>query len=187
MADVLTTSEAGELCGVSFRTVIRWIERGELQGYRLPGRGDHRVLRSELRRFMREHKIPEPEMSQGLPRRILIAEDEPNMARAMSRVLTRAGFKTAVASDGFLTGSLLHTFKPGLLTLDIHMPRLDGYGVLRHLREDPAAFVPKVLVVSAASRDRLDAAVALGANRVLAKPFTNQELLAAVRELYDEA
>ena len=67
MNETLTSSEAARICGVSFRTVIRWIERNELQGYRLPGRGDYRVLATELRRFMKLHGIPDPEDMPGQP------------------------------------------------------------------------------------------------------------------------
>ena len=187
MADVLTSSEAARLCGVSFRTVIRWIERGQLQAYKLPGRGDHRIPVAGLRHFMREHAIPEPAELQGeMPRRILIAEDEKLMARAMERVLKRAGFETAHAGDGFQAGLMLHSFKPGLLTLDIRMPGVDGFGVLRSLRENPLPFACKVLVVSGDAAERRKEALALGADEVLAKPFANDELLAAVRRAYGE-
>lgn len=98
MEDILTSSEAARLCGVSFRTVIRWIERGQLQAYKLRGRGDHRVPVVELRRFMRANGIPEPaELQREMSRRILIAEDEPNMVQAMSRTLKLAGFETTSA------------------------------------------------------------------------------------------
>lgn len=184
MASVLTSSEAARLCGVSFRTVIRWIERGKLQGYRLPGRGDYRVPVAELRRFMRVNAIPEPpELQQEMPQRILIIEDESNMARAMSRALKRAGFETASAGDGFQAGLMLHSYQPGLMTLDLRMPGSDGFAVLRSLRENPLPFACKVLVVSG-DTDRLEEALALGADGVLAKPFTNVELLGAVRSLY---
>lgn len=187
MEDILTSSEAARLCGVSFRTVIRWIERGQLQAYKLPGRGDHRVPVVELRRFMRANGIPEPaELQREMSRRILIAEDEPNMVQAMSRTLKLAGFETTSASDGFQAGLLLHSYRPGLLTLDIRMPRVDGFAVLRTLREHPLPFACKVLVVSGETPARLQEALALGANGVLAKPFSNEELLAAVHRLYGE-
>ena len=187
MTEVLTSSEAARLCGVSFRTVIRWIERGRLQAYRLPGRGDYRVPVVELRRFMQANAIPEaPELQGDMPRRVLIVEDEPNMASAIGRVLKRAGFATASAGDGFLAGLLLHSYRPGLMTLDLRMPGVDGFTVLRALRETPLPFVCKVLVVSGETPERLQEALALGANGVLAKPFTNAELLAAVRRLYGD-
>ena len=187
MADVLTSSEAARLCGVSFRTVIRWVERGQLQAYRLPGRGDRRIPVADLRRFMRTNGIPEPaELKKEMVRRVLIAEDEPNMARAIGRALKRDGFETVTANDGFQAGLLLHSYKPGLMTLDICTHRVDGFSVLRSLRENPLPFACKVLVISADTADRLEQARALGADEVLSKPFTNQELLAAVRRLYDE-
>jgi excisionase family DNA binding protein len=181
--ETLTSTEAARICGVSFRTVIRWIERGELEGYRLPGRGDYRVTAVDLRRFMRAHGMPEPIDAPGVPKRILVVDDEPAMASAIKRVVARVGFETIVASDGFLAGSMLHTFKPHLMTLDIRMPVIDGFGVLRVLRDHPPPFSPKVLVVSGDSEARLQQAIALGAHGVLAKPFANEQLLEAVARI----
>ena len=186
MTETLTAREAAQRCGVSFRTVIRWAERGELQAYRLPGRGDYRVPVEELRRFMREHGIPEPDEMPGRPKRVLVVDDEPAMALAIKRVFARAGFELAIASDGFLAGSLLHTFKPHLMTLDILMPGIDGFAVLRLLREAQLPTPLKVLVVSGDSEEHLQQALALGAHGALCKPFDNEELLATARELLGE-
>lgn len=184
MSEVLTTGEAARVCGVNFRTVLRWIERGLLQAYKLPGRGDHRVPIEELRRFMKENGIPDRSQAPVLVRRVLIADDEPLMARAIQRVLTKAGFETAIAANGFEAGSMLHSFKPGLLTLDLRMPRFDGIDVLRFLKTVyfPTPF--KTLVISADTEDRLQEALALGAHGLVRKPFANKELLAAVEQMY---
>jgi len=187
MTETLTAREAALRCGVSFRTVIRWAERGELQAYRLPGRGDYRVPVEELRRFMREYGIPEPDEMPGRPKRVLVVDDEPAMALAIQRVFVRAGFETAIANDGFLAGSLLYTFNPDLLTLDIRMPGIDGFAVLRFLSETQLPTPLKVLVVSGDSAEHLEQALALGAHGALCKPFDNQALLAAARELLGEA
>lgn len=188
MSDVLTTGEAARICGVNFRTVIRWIDRGLLHAYKLPGRGDHRVPVEELRRFMRENGIPDPTAPLMPARRILITDDEPAMARAIERVLIQAKFETAIASNGFEAGAMLHTFRPGLITLDLRMPGVDGLGVLRFLRmRQPDLPGPlRILVVSADTDDRLKQALALGADAILRKPFSNEELLAAVDRLYTE-
>ncbi|MGQ3050441.1 MAG: response regulator [Roseateles sp.] len=181
--DVLTSRAAALRCGVSFRTVIRWIERGTLGAYRLPGRGDYRIARTELQRFMKEYGIPDPDAPVDSRKRVLVVDDEPAMAAAIKRVLARAGYETAVASDGFLAGSLLHTFKPGLMTLDLQMPGIDGFGVLRLLRETPTLAALKVLVISGESEVRLRQALAEGANETLPKPFANEHLLQAVQRL----
>lgn len=180
---VLTTSEAAQLCGVSQRTVIRWVDREELPAYKLPGRGDRRVHLADLRRFMRKHGMSERAAALPGPPRVLIVEDELPMARAIHRVLSRAGFETALAGNGFLAGSLLHTFRPALMTLDLRMPWIDGIEVLRLLQCSPPPVPLKTLVLSGERRERLDEALRAGADAALAKPFTNEELLTTVQGL----
>ena len=112
------------------------------------------------------------------PRRVLIVDDEVAMARAMNRALRLAGFESLFASSGLQVRSLLSTFKPAVLTLDIQMPWIDGMDVLQLLRDSPRNRPFKILMVSAAPR--LERALAAGADAVLAKPFTNEELVDAV-------
>ena len=183
ISDVLTTGEAAKVCGVHLRTVLRWIERGWLQSYQLPGRGDHRVQIEELRRFMREHGIPDRSRPATSARRVLIVEDEPAMARAIERVLKRAGYTTMIAADGFAAGALLYSFRPSVMTLDLKMPGMDGIAVLRFLQQAELPMPLKTLVVTADSEERIREAVALGAAGVLRKPFANQELLETVNRL----
>jgi two-component system, OmpR family, response regulator VicR len=184
MEDVLSTGDVARICGVHFRTVLRWIERGLLPAYKLPGRGDRRVLRGELLRFMCENGIPDHTAAERqLPRRALIADDEPAMAHAIQRVLRSAGFETAVAYNGFEAGAMLPIFKPGILVLDLLMPGCDGLQVLRFLRDAKLPAPLRTLVVSADSEERLEQALALGAHGVVRKPFSNDELLAAVLRL----
>lgn len=181
-SDVLTSREAAQVCGVNFRTVIRWIERGELAAYRLPGRGDYRISLMNLRAFMHKHGIPE-KPNDARMNRILIVDDELSMARAIERTLRRQGYETQIASDGFQAGSMLHTFMPGLMTLDLRMSGLDGFGVLQFLRETNQLGVFKVLVISGESGSRLQQALDQGAHAILAKPFANAQLVAAVQKL----
>lgn len=191
MSEFLTTTKIAKACGVSFRTVIRWIERGELAAHRLPGRGDYRVAPAELARFRLVHGIPElgaPAASAKTaaePLRALIAEDDPNMARAIQRVLRVAGFTCEIAENGFQAGTLLHTFRPHLLTLDLRMPFNDGFAVLRYLRDAPPSDLLKVLVISADSRQALDEALAWGAHGALRKPFENAQLVAMLKTLFE--
>lgn len=180
----LTTGQAAKLCGVNFRTVSRWIDRGLLQAYQLPGtRGDRRVPVAELRRFMRENNIPDPWQAAAAPRRALIVDDDPAMARAIERVLRLAGYETARAAGGFEAGALLYTFQPSVMTLDLRMPGMDGIEVLQFLQRTPPPAPLKVLVVSADSAARLAQARQLGADGVLPKPFANEALVQAVARL----
>ncbi|HEX7642660.1 MAG TPA: response regulator [Burkholderiaceae bacterium] len=183
LSDPLTTGEAAKVCGVHLRTVLRWIERGWLRAYQLPGRGDHRVTVEELRRFMLEHHIPDRTRAAGAQRRALIVDDEPAMAHAIERVLKRAGFSTAVASNGFVAGTMLYSFRPAIMTLDLKMPGMDGLAVLRFLQQTKLPEPLKIVVISADSNERMEAARALGADAVLCKPVANRELIATVERL----
>ncbi len=127
-------------------------------------------------------KEPTPPRS----RRVLIAEDEPLMANAIQRVLKQAGYETVIAGDGFLAGSLLQTFRPSLMTLDLNMPCMNGLDVLdflQGLREPLRLLACRVLVVSAESPYRIAQALSLGAHGAVVKPFANDTLLHAVDRL----
>lgn len=179
--DALTTGQAAKLCGVNFRTVARWIDRGLLPAYQLPGtRGDRRVLVEDLRGFMREHNMPDPWAGPAAARRALVVDDEPAMARAIERVLRQAGYETALAAGGFEAGAMLFSFQPHVMTLDLRMPGMDGIDVLQFLRRTAPPVPLKVVVVSADSEERLRQARELGAHAVLPKPFSNEALLAAL-------
>ena len=123
-------------------------------------------------------------------RRVLIAEDEPAMANAIQRVLRGAGYDTMLAPDGMVTRSLLHSFNPDLITLDLFMPNVDGIALLefmRELNEVVPSLSCRILVVSGASQEWLQLALELGAHGVLTKPFTNEALLERVSYVFDSA
>lgn len=182
---VLTTGEAAKYCGVNFRTVIRWIEKGRLKAYKLPGRGDHRIRIKDFIDFLVENQMPVPdELAQELQAPlVLVVEDQLEMASAIRRVLRRAGFDVDVASDGFVAGHMLASNKPSLMTLDLKMPGMDGYEVLRFMREHIEYNNVKVLVVSAETEAGLQKALEYGADDVLAKPFDNDQLLEKIESL----
>lgn len=173
----LTTGDIAEYCDVHYRTVIRWIEKGALKGYQLPNHGDRRVSISDFIVFLQEHEMPIPAELQKDMLRALIVEDEKPMARAIQRVLRKAGFETKIAAEGFEAGSLLESFSPTIMTLDLKMPGLSGVEVLKRVRSSRNHAQLKVLVISAMPQEQLDEALAAGADEVLGKPFQNKELL----------
>lgn len=182
---VLTTGEAAKYCGVNFRTIIRWIEKGRLKAYKLPGRGDHRIQITDFVDFLISNNMPVPgELAADAPTpSILVVEDQLEMASAIRRVLRRAGFDVDIASDGFVAGHMLATNKPSLITLDLKMPGMDGYEVLKFMREQPEYSSVKVLVVSAETESGLSKALEYGADEVLPKPFDNDQLLKKIEQL----
>lgn len=182
---VLTTGEAAKYCGVNFRTVIRWIERGRLEAYKLPGRGDHRIKVEDFVVFLESNEMPVPDELKPMNAtpKVLVVEDQLEMASAMRRVLRRAGFDVEVASDGFAAGLLLAQHQPCLVTLDIKMPGMDGYEVLKLMREQVVYKHVKVLVVSAETPAGMQKALEFGADDILSKPFDNNDLLDKIESL----
>ena len=179
----LTTGEIADYCGVNFRTVIRWIGRGELKAYQLPGRGDNRVLHSDFLAFLKKNDMPIPADFLDNARRVLIVEDDGKMAKTIARVLNRAGFETQIAADGFQAGTMLRSFVPAVITLDLRMPGLGGLAVVQAVRSDSEVASTRILVVSAMPEEELEQAIAAGADEALSKPFKNKELVTRVAAL----
>ncbi|MCP4598398.1 response regulator [Neptuniibacter sp.] len=180
----LTTGDIAKVCDVNLRTVIRWIERGELQAFKLPGRGNNRVTEKDFVAFMRKHGMPIPEQFQHAAlNRVLIVDDEVQVTKAINRVLRGAGYEAIEANDGFSAGSKLMKERPALMTLDLSMPGLDGYDVIRFVRQAPGISDTKILVISALDERDLERAIECGADAVLQKPFANSELLAAIETI----
>jgi excisionase family DNA binding protein len=184
---VFTTGEVAKYCSVHFRTVIRWIERGSLKAYKLPGRGNNRIEEKEFLRFLKENNMPIPDDLQSTNKRILIVEDEKEMAAAIRRILNLAGYETAITQDGFQAGTMLASFEPALMTLDLSMPNMDGFSVLEFLSTQPQYSDLKIVVVSALNEAKLNEALAAGAHSALAKPFKKNDLVASVKALIGEA
>ncbi|GAB5540096.1 MAG: response regulator [Salibacteraceae bacterium] len=173
-----TTGEIAKFCGVTLRTVIRWIDGGKLKGYKLPGRGNNRVLKEDLLAFLEEYNMPVPEaLKSKEDPLVLIVDDEPEMAKAIQRIAKLAGLRSIIANDGFQAGIMLADYHPVLMTLDLSMPGLDGFGVIKHTRNNPAFDRVNIVVISALPQNKLDEAVVLGANEALPKPFEQQQLL----------
>ena len=182
----LTTGDIAELCGVNYRTVIRWIQMGRLNAYQLPGtRGDNRVLMRDFLEFLRDNKVPLPIELQPYSKRVLVVEDEAPMAKAIKRALLRKGYEVMIADGGFLAGALAATFSPAVMTLDLKMPGLSGIDVLKAIRADPELANIKVIVVSAMPEEELQAALEAGADDVLEKPFKNKDLVDKVARFAD--
>ncbi|MAT15980.1 MAG: response regulator [Planctomyces sp.] len=184
---VLTTGEVARYCSVHFRTVLRWIERGDLNAYKLPGRGDNRIRIEDFLNFLAEHEMPIPaELGEATNNKVLIVEDEPRMARCIQRVL-HGKYETVVATDGFRAGAYLKTYQPKVMTLDLQMPGLSGFDVLTFVRATKELCDTRILVLSGMGPDDLAQASLAGADAVMSKPFDNDELLATIDHLMESA
>ena len=113
--------------------------------------------------------------------RVLVVEDDGDIADVLRRSLRMEGYDVRVAGDGMVALDEAAVFEPDAVVLDLGLPRLDGVEVTRRLRQD--GDVP-ILILTA--RDGVDARVEgldSGADDYLVKPFERQELLARIRAM----
>jgi two-component system phosphate regulon response regulator PhoB len=116
--------------------------------------------------------------------RILVAEDEPSVASLITYNLEQDGYRVTVAGDGEEALRALVSSPPELLVLDLLLPLRSGWQVLREMRTRRGLADLPVLVVSALACERLGRQLAaLGAQAVIGKPFSVQELRDTVRRL----
>ena len=117
-------------------------------------------------------------------RRILIVEDEPNIVESLRFILEQAGFIIDIVADG---SSALDRLREGdfqAVVLDVMLPGMNGFDVLRSIRADGRTRETPVIVLTAKGQanDR-KTAEAIGASAFITKPFSNAEVVERVREL----
>lgn len=114
--------------------------------------------------------------------RVLIAEDDPLIARLIREVLLEAGHEIEWVSDGLAVRSAACWYRPEIILLDIGLPSRSGLQVLGDLRDTAElADIPVVVVTAWLDQDLRRETVAAGAVNALSKPFSNDELVAVVR------
>jgi CheY-like chemotaxis protein len=118
---------------------------------------------------------PEPPAAgAGVGRTVLVIDDDTDARDLLRRFLAREGFDTITAADGAEGLRLARQFRPSLITLDVVMPKMDGWAVLQQLRADPALATVPIVMLSIL--DEQEKGFALGAADYLMKPFNRDRL-----------
>jgi type II secretory ATPase GspE/PulE/Tfp pilus assembly ATPase PilB-like protein len=118
------------------------------------------------------------------PRKVLLVEDEDALRRVMKDLLEREGFVVFEAEDGVKALDEIDRAAPDIVVLDLNLPRLDGYGVLSHLRARPATQDLPVIVLTAKGDEDSEVRVfEFGASDYLTKPFRPRALSARLHSL----
>ena len=134
-----------------------------------------------------ESRPPAP-VTQGMDAiaapRVLVVDDEPQVVWVLRFGLESEGYDVATARNGVEALEQISIHRPELMVLDVMMPKMDGWTVLRELAKLPAAERPRVVMVTAlASVDDKAKATALGADAYVPKPFDVDELLQVLHGL----
>jgi DNA-binding response OmpR family regulator len=119
-----------------------------------------------------------------MSKKVLIADDEPNIVISLEFLLQREGFAVLVAVDGEEALARARAERPDLVLLDVMMPKMNGFDVCQALRADPELASMRILMLTAKGRDtEVSKGLGLGADAYVTKPFSTKELVAQVRSL----
>ena len=120
-------------------------------------------------------------------KKILIADDEPNIVVSLEFLMKQQGYDVKVVSNGEEALEAVGEFAPDLILLDVMMPRISGYDVCQKVRENPAWQGIKIVMLSAKGRDiEVTKGMAVGADAYVTKPFSTKDLIAKVGEMLGE-
>ena len=179
-----TTREAAAQLGVSVGTVQLWVESGLLQAWKTAG-GHRRVLRDSVESLLHKKPAapavaPPPAFSAERSLRIMVVEDDPSLLRLYKAQIARWPMPTDLLLIDNAINALLHLGRggPDLLISDLHMPGMDGFGMLEVLHKAPEMADTTVVVVTGLDTDDVNShgGVPPGVE-VLAKPIPFGRLL----------
>ena len=114
--------------------------------------------------------------------KILIIEDQPDVRENIEAILELEDYETLIAENGEMGIEMAENHHPDLILCDVMMPKLDGFGVVQALRQNPITYtIPLIFVTAKADRLSLRQGMDLGADDYLTKPFTLDELINSVK------
>jgi DNA-binding response OmpR family regulator len=120
-------------------------------------------------------------------KKILIADDEPNIVVSLEFLMKQRGYAVKVVGDGDAALAAVAEFEPDLILLDVMMPRMSGYDVCQRIRENPAWHAIKIVMLSAKGREiEVNKGLAVGADAYVTKPFATKDLIETVRAMLGE-
>ena len=118
---------------------------------------------------------------------ILIVDDEPNAVVPIQFLMEQQGYRVMVAERGEDALDLIYQYKPDLVLLDIMLPGINGFEVCEIVRLNPEYRSIKIIFLTALGREeQIARGLALGADAYITKPYSNDELVAMVKEVLEE-
>jgi excisionase family DNA binding protein len=174
----LTPTEVADRLLVATVTVRLWANKGLLPS--VTTLGGHRRFRAEdVESFVARHQ--QPNAGYRAPAaRVLIIDDDPQFARYLAGIISKqaVGATVDIAHDGFSAGVKCQASRPDIVTLDLHMPDMDGFEVCAMLRAMFGKTKPRIVALTGfASKTNVERILAAGADACVAKTAPTEALL----------
>lgn len=123
-----------------------------------------------------------------MTKKVLIVDDEQNIAISVEYLMRREGFDVSVARDGEEGLAMIRSTKPDLVLLDVMMPKMDGFQVLSEVRSDRELDGVRIIMLTAKGREaEVEKGLSLGADAYIPKPFSTSDLVNRVKTLLGES
>jgi len=176
--DWLTLGQAAKYLGVAQSTIRKWSDQGRVPAFYTPG-GHRRYRRSDLDLFL-ERSGPGGRERAGPT--VLIVDDDEGTRTFVRASLELEGFDVREASSGTEGLAALEEEAPDLVLLDVMMPQMDGWEMLRRVQEQHGGAIP-VVMFSGKVEDAAGEAVERGASGFIGKPFDPQQLIDRAKQI----
>ena len=164
--------------GISGATILgdgRVVLILDVAGLMRIGSGVHLVYMSEL---------PDETSQSEKVHRVMVVDDSITIRKITTRMLERNSFAVLTAKDGLDAVNQLQEIKPDLMLLDIEMPRMDGYELATHMRNNDALkSIPIIMITSRTGEKHRQRAKEIGVNKYLGKPYQESDLLENIHDM----
>jgi excisionase family DNA binding protein len=180
--DWLTLGQAAKYLGMAQSTIRKWSDNGRLPAFYTPG-GHRRYRRSDLDQFLERGGTFSPRRAEG--RRLILIVDDDDRLREFVRVnLEMEGYAVREASNATEGLAALEDEPPDLILLDVMMPQVDGWEMLRRVQErHGVGTIPVIMFSGKVDDNGGKQAATRGAQGFIGKPFNPQDLIDSTKQL----
>ncbi|HET7856175.1 MAG TPA: response regulator [Gaiellaceae bacterium] len=182
-SDWLTLGQAAKYLGVAQSTIRKWSDGGRLPAFYTPG-GHRRYRRSDLDAFLAQSGGGAPQRVREGRRLILIVDDDDRLREFVRVNLEMEGYAVREAADAEAGLAALEEEPPDLILLDVMMPKVDGWEMLRRVQErHGVGSIPVIMFSGKVDEEAMRDAASRGAQGFIGKPFNPQQLIESTKQL----
>jgi excisionase family DNA binding protein len=176
----LTLGQAATYLGVAQSTVRKWSDGGRLPAFYTPG-GHRRFRRGDLDAFLADSRGGAPASAEAPL--VLIVDDDPLLREFVRVNLAMDGYAVREAGSAEEGLAAIEEEAPDLVLLDVMMPAVDGFAMLRKMQEHGVGSVPVIMFSGKVDEETAAQAAREGAQAFIGKPFDPQQLIESTRQI----
>lgn len=176
----LSIEEISAYCKVPVQTVIRWISKG-IMGANLKKKD---VSLEDFISFLHRNEFPRKEESAHSTPKVLVIDDEADVANTIGDTFLVHGFNVAISKDVIEAGCFIKSERPQIVTVDLGMNTFDGLDLIKIINGLNCRQKIWIVVISGRDEEELKSAVGMGADCYLQKPYSNDDLERIINKFF---